>query len=202
MKRVQITLLGLLMISAVTYAATMNWNFDKSHSKVKFIVEHMKITEVTGSFEKFDGEVKTQGENFEGATINVTIDVASVNTDNKKRDKHLRSKDFFHAEKYPKIKFRGTNLEKAGKTDEGNTKYDLTGKLTMRGHTQQETFTAIHNGTVQDPFSDKKKAGWKIKGKVNRYDYGLKWDKTTETGNLIVGKQVEINCDVELGVES
>ncbi len=202
MKRMKFTFLGLLMISAAAYAATMTWNFDKAHSEVKFIAEHMKISEVTGSFEEFDGEIKTQGEDFKNAKINVTIDVNSINTDNKKRDKHLKSEDFFHAEEYPKIKFRGKSLEKVGMTDDGDTKYDLTGQLTMRGETQEETFTAIHNGTIKDPFSKKKKAGWKIKGEVNRYDYGLKWDKTTEAGNLIVGKQVKINCDIELSVES
>jgi len=197
MKRLKFTLIGLMFIAVSAYAANMTWEFDKSHSKIEFSVEHMKITEVTGEFEDYSGTIKTDGKNFEGGEISVTIDASSINTGNEKRDKHLQSKDFFHAKKHPKITFDGDNLVKAGEVN-GKDKYRLVGDLTMRGHTQEETLVAIHNGTVKSPFSKKLKSGWKIKGTVNRYDYGLKWDKTTEAGNLIVGKKVNIVCNVEL----
>lgn len=202
MKHVKLTLVSfvsLVMLAFTAYAATMKWGMDKNHSNISFVVEHMKISEVTGEFEKYEATIKTNGQkNFKSADVMVEIDASSVNTGNKKRDNHLRGKQFFHVKKYPKITFKANGMDKVGKTEKGNTKYKLAGKLTMHGVTQKETFTAIHNGTVKDPFSKKPKAGWEIRGTVNRYDYGLKWDKTTEAGNLIVGKKVDIVCDVEI----
>lgn len=202
MKRLKLTaisFLGLVTTAFGAYAATMTWGLDKAHSEVSFNVQHMKISEVTGTFEEYDASITTNGQdNFESADVSVTIDASSVNTENKKRDKHLRGKDFFNVEKYPEITFNADGMEKVGMTEDGNAKYKLEGKMTMHGQTQQETFTAIHNGTVKDPFSKKPKAGWQIRGTVNRYDYGLKWDKTTEAGNLIVGKKVDVVCDVEI----
>lgn len=198
MRPLKITLLGMLLIATSAYAANMAWTFDKSHSKIQFTVTHMKISEVTGEFKDYSGTIKTEGEDFEGAAINLTIDVSSIDTDNEKRDGHLKQEAFFDADKHPKIKFEGKDLKKVKEMDNGQTKYRLVGDLTMRGTTREETFTAIHNGTVKDPFSGSKKSGWKIEGTVNRYDYGLEWDKTTEAGNLIVSKEVDITCDVEL----
>lgn len=196
MKTLKLTLLGLMVFVVGAYAATKTWQIDKNHTTIGFTVEHMKISEVSGEFEEYEGTIKTDGKDFSDAEISMSIDVKSINTDNEKRDQHLASEDFFHAEKHPKIKFESTKLEKTG-----DKEYRLTGKLTMRGKTQKETFKATHNGTVKDPFSEMIVSGWKISGKVNRYDYGLKWDKTTEAGNLIVGKEVKINCDVELKSE-
>jgi polyisoprenoid-binding protein YceI len=206
MKHFKLTLVSfvsLVMLAFTAYAATMKWGLDKNHSNVSFLVEHMEISEVTGEFEKYEASIKTNGQdNFESAEVMVEIDASSVNTDNKKRDKHLRGEDFFNVKKYPKITFKADGMDKMGKTEDGNTKYKLAGKLTMHGKTRKETFTAIHNGTVKDPFSKKPKAGWEIRGTVNRYDYGLKWDKTTEAGNLIVGKKVDIVCDIEISPAS
>lgn len=203
MKLTAISFLGLFTLAFTAYAATMTWGLDKNHSEVKFAVEHMEISEVTGTFKEYEASVKTDGKkDFESAKVNVDIDASSINTGNKKRDKHLRGKKFFHVKQYPKITFKANGMEKVGKTEDGKAKYKLPGRLTMHGQTQKETFTAIHNGTVKDPFSKKTKAGWQIKGTVNRYDYGLKWDKTTEAGNLIVGKNVNIVCDIEISPAS
>ncbi len=206
MKRIKLTaisFLGFLTLAFTAYAATMTWGLDKNHSEISFVVEHMEISEVSGTFQEYDASIKTNGkDNFESAKVRVNIDAASINTGNKKRDKHLRGEQFFNVEKHPKITFKANGMEKMGKTGEGNTKYKLAGKLTMHGKTRKETFTAIHNGTVKDPFSKKPKAGWQIKGTVNRYNYGLKWDKTTEAGNLIVGKKVDIVCDIEISPSS
>lgn len=199
MKLTLISLLGLTTIGFTAYAATMTWGLDKGHSEISFNVQHMKISEVSGTFNDYEASIKTNGQdNFESADVNVTIDAGSVNTGNEKRDKHLRGKDFFNVNEYPEIAFNADGMEKVGMTEEGNAKYKLEGELTMHGQTQEETFTAIHNGTVKDPFSKKPKAGWQIRGTVNRYEYGLKWDKTTEAGNLIVGKKVDVVCDIEI----
>ncbi len=191
MKHLKITLLALLVIVTSAYAAT-KWTIDKAHTKIQFTAEHMKISEVTGEFKEYEGSIKSEGDDFENATINVNIMVNSINTDNEKRDKHLKGEDFFHAEKYPKITFKSTSLEKM----EGD-KYKMSGKLTMRGNTQEEEFTAVHNGTVKDPWG-KTKSGWKVTGTINRFDYGLEWNKTLEAGGLVVGEEIDITADVEL----
>ena len=199
MKKLKISLIGVLFIAVSAYAAsTITWQVDTAHSKIQFIAPHMKISEVSGAFKKYSATIQTEGQNWNTADINVTIDVNSINTDNERRDGHLKSEEFFHAKKYPKITFESTDIEKVEEMDNGKTKYQLTGNLTMRGTTKKEEFTAIHNGTVKSPFNKKPKAGWKIKGTVDRYEYGLKWDKTTEAGNLVVGKQIDIVCDIEL----
>ena len=199
LKLTAISFLGLLTIGFTAYAAMMTWGLDKSHSKVSFNVQHMKISEVSGTFEDYEASITTNGqENFESADVNVTIDASSVNTGNEKRDKHHQREDFFNVKEYPEITFNADGMEKIGMTEDGNAKYKLEGELKMHGVKQEETFTAIHNGTVKDPFSKKPKAGWQIRGTVNRYDYGLKWDKTTEAGNLIVGKKVDVVCDIEI----
>jgi len=183
--------MALLVVVTSAYAAT-KWSIDKAHTKVQFTAEHMKISEVKGEFKEYEGSIKTEGNDFQNATINVNIMVNSIDTDNEKRDKHLKGEDFFNAEKHPKITFKSTTLEKM----EGD-KYQLRGKLTMRGTTQQEEFTAIHNGTVKDPWGNTK-SGWKVTGTINRFDYGLKWDKTLETGGLVVGEEIDITANVEL----
>ena len=198
MKRLKLSLLALFIISLSAYAAsTITWKIDGNHSNIQFIATHMKISEVQGKFENYTGTIKTDGKDFETADISFTIDVNSINTGNSDRDDHLVKKDFFYAEKYPKIKFKSSELEKVEEMENGKTKYKLIGDLTMRGETQEEEFTAIHNGTVVSPWG-KKKSGWKITGTVNRYDYGIKWDKTTQGGELVVGKKVDIVCDIEL----
>lgn len=196
MKTMKLTLLGLMVFVVGAYAASKTWEIDQNHTTIGFSVDHMKISSVSGEFENYEGKIKTEGKDFENAEIMMSIDVGSITTDNKKRDRHLKSEEFFHAKEYPEIKFESTELEKVGEKE-----YRLTGRLTMRGNTQEETFKATHNGTVKDPFSEMIVSGWKVKGKINRYDYGLEWDKTTEAGNLIVGKEVRINCDVELKSE-
>lgn len=192
MKKIIFFPVALIFLALVAYGATNVWNFDKAHSSIKFIAQHMKISEVAGEFKKYSGTIKTEGKDFEDAKIEVRIDVNSINTGIKKRDNHLRSEDFFYAEKYPEIIFKSTSLKKI-KDD----KYELKGKLTMLGKTQTETFDAVYNGTIKDPYGYNR-SGWKITGSVNRFDYGLKWNKTLETGGLIVGKKINILCDIEL----
>jgi polyisoprenoid-binding protein YceI len=117
--------------------------------------------------------------------------VSSINTDNDFRDKHLKGDDFFNAEKYPAIKFQSTSLTPAG----GN-KYKLAGNLTMRDVTKPVVFDVTYGGTVTA--MGKTKAGFKAKTTINRFDYNLKWDKATEAGSLVVGKDVELVVNVEL----
>jgi polyisoprenoid-binding protein YceI len=167
------------------------WVLDKAHSNVKFSVTHMVVSDVEGSFKLFDGSMENSKGNFSDAKINFTVDVSSINTDNDFRDKHLKGDDFFNAEKYPAIKFQSTSLTPAG----GN-KYKLAGNLTMRDVTKPVVFDVTYGGTVTA--MGKTKAGFKAKTTINRFDYNLKWDKATEAGSLVVGKDVELVVNVEL----
>lgn len=192
---------SILILTAVLFAAfTLNaqtkWSFDKSHSKVGFSVSHLVITDVDGQFHDYTGTITTDGENFENANIEFTIDVGSIDTDNTDRDSHLKSEDFFAADQYPQITFVGKSMEKAG-----DNKYKLTGDFTMRGVTKEVTLDVTHNGTVKDPWGNTK-AGFTIEGSLDRFDYGLKWSNTLETGGLVVGKEVELEIDVQLKKES
>jgi polyisoprenoid-binding protein YceI len=190
MKKINL-LLVLVLFSASLFAQT-KWTVDKAHSKVQFSVAHMVISDVTGNFKNFDTYVETNGDDFENAKIDFWADVNSINTENEGRDKHLKSDDFFNAEKFPKITFKGKSMKKVG---EG--KYQLTGDFTMRDVTKQITLDVVFRGMVKDPWGNTK-AGFKITGEVNRFDYGLKWNGLVETGGLVVGKTVSLIVDLEL----
>jgi polyisoprenoid-binding protein YceI len=175
---------------APSYAAT-KWTIDKVHSNVKFTVTHLVISEVEGYFKIFDGSLEHSKPDYSDAKINFTVDVNSINTDNENRDKHLKSDDFFNAEKFPQMKFESTSF-----TPLGNNKYKLIGNLTIRDVTKPVTFDVSYGGTAN--MGTTVKSGFKAKGTINRFDYGLKWDKATEAGGMVVGKDVEIVVNAEL----
>ncbi|MDH7605291.1 MAG: YceI family protein [Melioribacter sp.] len=184
--------LFLLIIMAGFINAQTKWTFDKSHSKVQFKVTHMVISEVTGQFNSYDGTVETSKDDFTDAKINFTIDVNSIDTDNQQRDTHLKSDDFFNAEKFPKITFVSKSFKKVS-----DKKYKLVGDLTIRNITKQVELDVVYNGTVKDPWGNTR-AGFKVLGQVNRFDYGLKWNALLELGGAVVGENVDIIIDIEL----
>lgn len=182
----------LFLLLSVPAVAQTKWSFDKVHSKVEFSVSHLVISEVSGTFKSFDGSVEATKDDFSDAKIDFTVDINSINTDNENRDGHLKSDDFFNAEKFPKMIFKGKSLKKVGKN-----KYKLSGDLTIRDITKSITLDVVYNGTVKDPWGNTK-AGFKVKGTLNRFDYGLKWNTLMETGGAVVGKEIEIKVDLEL----
>jgi polyisoprenoid-binding protein YceI len=172
-------------------SAQSEWRLDKAHSSITFTVQHMVISSVTGSFKDFAITLKSAKNDFSDATVQSTIKVASLSTDNDRRDNHLRSDDFFNAEKYPEINFKSTSFEKLS-----DTKYKITGDLTIRDVTKNVTFDAVLNGTLK---TDRGMlSAWKATTTINRFDYNLKWNKTIETGGLIVGQDVIITLNLEL----
>jgi len=190
MKRLVVVLFVILAVTALVTAQS-EWKFDKVHSSVTFSVQHMVISEVSGNFKDFSVVLKSQKEDFSDAIVESIIQVASINTDNDYRDKHLKSDDFFNAEKFPEIKFKSTKFEKLG-----DNKYKITGDLTMRDVTKEATFDAVLNGTLK---TDKGLlSAWKATTTINRFDYNLKWNKTIETGGLMVGQDVTITLNLEL----
>lgn len=167
------------------------WVVDKPHSNVKFAVTHLVVSEVEGSFKLFDGSMENTKEDFSDAKINFTVDVNSLSTDNDMRDKHLKSDDFFNAEKFPAMKFQSTSFTPAG----GN-KYKLAGNLTIRDVTKPVVFDVTYGGSVTT--MGKTKVGFKARTTIDRFDYNLKWNKATEAGGLVVSKDVELIVNVEL----
>ncbi|MCX6150524.1 MAG: YceI family protein [Ignavibacteriales bacterium] len=184
-------LLVLLVLSAVSFAQTTNWKFDKSHTQIKFSITHLVISSVTGNFKKFDGTVTTNGDDFSTAKIEFTAETNSINTDNEKRDAHLKSDDFFNAEKFPQIKFVSKSMKKVD-----DNKYELTGDFTMRDVTKTVTFDVVKTGEIEAFGS--KHVGFSLTGKVNRFDFNLIWNSLIEAGGAIVGKDVDIQCNIEI----
>jgi polyisoprenoid-binding protein YceI len=184
---------AVLIVMGFTFVnAQTKWNVDKSHSNVGFSVTHLVISEVTGQFKSFNADIETKNDDFSDAKINFTIDVASISTENEGRDKHLKSDDFFNAEKFPKITFVGKSFKKVD-----GKKYKLVGDFTMRDVTKQITLDVVFNGTVKDPWGNTK-AGFKISGELNRMDYNVKWNNLIEAGGAVVSKEVAININLEL----
>jgi len=167
------------------------WAVDPMHSGVKFSVSHMTVSEVDGNFKVFNGTIVSPTADFNNATVNFTVDVNSVNTDNDMRDKHLKSDDFFNAEKYPSMTFASTSFKKM----KGNI-YSLEGNLTIRDVTKKVKFAVIYGGAAKDPYGNIK-AGFKANGKISRSAYNLKWNKLTEAGGAMVGDEVSITLNLE-----
>lgn len=183
---------GAVLLSTAQTEAQTKWNFDKAHTKVEFTVQHLVITEVTGNFKIFDGSVSSPSEDFSGSDISFSVEIASINTDNEMRDNHLKSDDFFNAEKFPKMTFQSTSFKKL----EGKN-YELAGNLTIRDITKPVVFVVTYNGIANDPWGNTK-AGFKLSGKINRFDYNLKWNTVNDTGGAVVGETVEITANIEL----
>src|SRR5699024_241166 len=147
-------------------------------------------------FQNFDIGVNGDFDNLENASVNVTIDVASISTGNDDRDGHLKSADFFDAENHPNITFVSKNIKKAS-----DSEFEVTGDLTIRGTTNEETFTIDYNGKAKDPMQGNTIAGVDLEGKINREDYGLTWNAQLETGGVLVGKEVKFSGGFEFVVE-
>lgn len=182
--------MAFLMIAGVAFGQSTQWNFDKSHSKIQFTATHMKISEVPGQFKEYSGTILTDGEDFTDARIKVNIKASSVDTDNDRRDGHLQGEDFFNTEKYPNIKFVGESMEKVG-----DQEYKLTGELTIKDVTKTVELDVDHKGMVEAMGATR--AGFKITGSIDRFDYNVDWDKSFGQG-LIVGREIGINVDLEL----
>ena len=185
----------LLAVSVLSAKAQTTWKLDQAHSKVSFNISHMVISDVTGRFTDFDVKLVHTKDDLTDGMLNATIKVKSINTDNEGRDKHLRSADFFDAEKYPEITFVSKSFEKTGK----NT-YKINGDLTMRGITKPVMLETKFNGTVNDPWGNTK-AGFKATTTVNRKEFGIVYNKTLEAGGLLLGEDVEVTINVELAKE-
>ena len=170
--------------------ATKRWNIDLAHSSVGFTVRHLVVSKVRGHFRKFGGSIDFDPENPAATTIEVSIDAASIDTNEDKRDAHLRSPDFFDVEQFPTLSFKSKRTEKQG---DG---YRVTGDLTLHGVTREVTLEAEYEGAGKDPWGGYR-AGFSARTRINRKDYGLGWNQVLEAGGLLVGDKVEIALEVE-----
>ena len=180
------------LVQSLGAAEAQTWKADLAHSRVGFSVTHMLIAEVDGRFTQFDVTLNQGKEDFSGSTIEAKIKTASVTTENETRDKHLRSDDFFNAEKYPEIQFRSSSFERTG-----DKAYKITGDMTIRDVTKNITLEAKFLGGVTDARGNAR-AGFRATTTINRFDFGVKWDKRLDTGGLIVSENVDITLNLEL----
>ena len=185
-------ILAVFFISSIANGQTTVWEADNAHSEIGFSAKHMVIATVNGKFKDYALTVKSDKEDFSDAAVDLEVKITSVDTDNERRDTHLKSGDFFEAEKYPVMTFKSDKVTKVG-----GDKYKITGNLTIKDVTKTVVLDGELGGTIDDPWGNTR-AGITISGEINRFDYGVKWDSKLDTGSLVVGETVKINCAVEL----
>jgi len=168
----------------------MAWEIDAHHSQVTFAVRHMMVSTVKGHFNVIRGKLEIDEQHSENSWVEAEADASSVDTRDENRDGHLRSPDFFEAEKYPTITFKSTKVEKIG-----DHEYRVIGNLTMHGVTKEVAFKAEYNGQLKDMYG-MQRAGLTAKTQINRKDFGLNWNKALETGGVLVSDNVIIEIDL------
>ncbi len=170
----------------------MSWTIDLSHSHVQFAVRHMMISTVRGEFERFSGTIDFDPERPEATRVYAEIESASLNTRDETRDNHLRSADFFDAEKYPVITFESKRVQQ-----QGPNKGKLIGDLTIRDITHEVVLDVEYAGTAVSPWGQTS-AGFSASTTINRKEWGLNWNQALETGGVLVGDSVKIHIEIEL----
>jgi polyisoprenoid-binding protein YceI len=171
--------------------AKTKWSMDSAHSEVRFKIRHLMISWVTGSFQQFSATFQMDEEDLTTAEINFTAEVSSISTNNEQRDAHLRSGDFFDAEKHPQLIFQSSGLKMVD-----HNEYELMGTLTMRGVSQPACFNVEFGGIIKDPQGNTR-AGLTVTGKVSRTKYGITFSRLSETGETLLGEMVTITANAE-----
>lgn len=167
MKKITLILVAFISLTAFTRALS-TWQNDKAHSQLGFTVTHLGLSEISGTFNDFDVTIKTNKDDFSDASFELTAKIASVDTRIDARDKHLRSADFFDAEKYPEMTYKSTSIIK-----ESENKYLLTGDLNLHGIKKQVTMHLTYNGTIENAKSKKKTSGFQLTGVIKRSDFNV-----------------------------
>jgi polyisoprenoid-binding protein YceI len=172
-------------------ATLTKWVLDPMHSEIQFKVRHLVISTVSGFFKNFEGQLETENDDFTDAKIEFSLDINSIDTNQSQRDEHLKSVDFFNAEKYPKISFRSTKF-----VNKGSDEYALVGDLTIKDVTKPVTLAVELGGSTAD-FYGNTKAGFEITGKINRKEFGLVYDGVTEAGAIVLGEEIKLLINVQ-----
>ncbi len=182
------------MAANATQAVTTMWQLDPAHSSVEFSVKHMMMTTVRGRFKEISATLTADEEHPEGCCVEVEIAAASVDTGAPDRDAHLRGPDFFDAERYPTITFRSTRVEGASARD--GASFRVVGDLTIRDVTREVVLDATYEGRGRDPWGGERSA-FSATTKINRQEFGLRWNQALETGGVLVGKKVQLEIEGE-----
>ena len=176
--------------TTATQLPTGTWNIDPVHSHIQFSVRHLMVSKVRGSFKSFSGTV-TVPENPLDASVQVSIDPASIDTGDENRDAHVRATDFFDVDKHPHAEYASTAIRPAGDD------YVVEGNLTFHGVTRPVELELEFNGVVADPWGNTR-AGFTASTEVNRHDFGVDFSAPLEAGGVMIGDKVKINLDVEM----
>ena len=184
-------LVALAVIAVSASAQTDQWQIDKVHSTVGFSVRHMVVAKTTGEFNEFDGSLGFDGQNLAAGTVEVNVQMASVDTDDAKRDEHLRGADFFDVANFPTMIFKSKKVI-PGK----DGAFQLVGDLTIRGTTKEVTFDCEFHGVINDPWGNTR-AGFSAGTKINRQDFKVSWSKALDTGGVVVGDEVTVQLELE-----
>jgi polyisoprenoid-binding protein YceI len=192
MKRLLALIIALALVAPLS-AVAQTYTIDPFHSAIQFKVKHLMITNVKGVFEKFKGTVFIDDKDISKSRVDVSIDMASINTNIAKRDEHLRSADFFDVAKFPAMTFVSTKVEKAGPD-----KLKVTGNLTIKGVTKPVVLTVEGpTGEIKSPQGDVKR-GASATATVNRQEFGVSWNKKLDGGGVVVADEVFITIDTEI----
>ncbi|MCB2206214.1 YceI family protein [bacterium] len=176
--------------------AQTTWKLDPAHSELMFKVKHLMITNVKGEFRNFDASIVSNGSDFEGAHVTLTIDATSIFTNNPDRDAHLRSADFFDTDNHPQLSFESSEM-----TKRSEDVYELKGMLTMKGVSKEVVLDVELGGMTTDPYGQKK-AGFSLNGVLNRKEWGLNWNAALETGGVMVSEDVRLSAEVQFVMQA
>jgi len=188
--RVLVLFVAMLWFPLVVHAEPARWNLDPEHSTIEFRVTHMVVSKTTGRFTDYAGFVDMDAETGTVMAIEATIEAGSVNTNHEKRDAHLRNADFLDVKQYPTMTFKMKSYKKTAES------FAAVGDFTLHGVTKEVILVGRYNGATKDPWGNTR-AGFSAEGKLNRKDFGLVWNKTLDSGGLVVGDEVQIRLDIE-----
>jgi polyisoprenoid-binding protein YceI len=169
---------------------TGTYTLDPAHTRIGFVARHAMVTKVRGAFNEFAGTAVLDGANPEKSRVQVTIEAASIDTRNAQRDEHLRSNDFLAMQEYPQITFTSTGARQTGETT-----FELTGDLTIKGVTQSITIPFEFEGAAKDPFGNQR-VGFEGAVTINRKDYGVTWNAALEGGGVLVSDKVTLEFEI------
>ena len=180
--------------TSATAVATSTWQLDPTHSSIEFSVKHMMMTTVRGRFKQFRGTLTADEAHPRGCCVELEIEVASIDTGSTDRDGHLRSGDFFDAERYPTIRFQSDRAE--GSFEKEGDRFQVPGKLTIRDNTMDVVLECVFQGRGMDPWG-KERAGFSCSTEIDRREWGLRWNQTIETGGVLVANRVRVEAEVQ-----
>jgi polyisoprenoid-binding protein YceI len=190
MKRMGLAVLAVAGLAQAAWGST--WKLDADHSAAEFGVKHMMVSTVKGQFSKVAGTVSLDDKDLSKSKVEATIDASTVDTRNAKRDAHLKSKDFFDVAKVPRITFKSTSVKQVSKDH-----FQVVGDLTIHGVTRPVTLDTEVTAPAKDPWGNTRR-GLHATTKIQREDYGLKWNQALEAGGVLVGSDVAITIDGEM----